>query len=99
MELEQTYPEQLAKSILARAIEVDQVRGANHSLAELRRIAAEAGVSGVALDQAGHELQPRPSDSEPTHGNRYLLAGVAAAGTTVGAITGVTDVTTYQVAT
>ena len=86
-----------AKRILARAIEVDHVRGANYSLTELRSIAAEAGVSDVALDQALRELQPRPLDSEPTHWNRFSVAGVAAAGTTVGAIAGVTDVTTYFV--
>lgn len=97
MELEQHYPELIAKRILARAIEVDQVRGVNYSLAELRSIAAEAGVSEVALDQALRELQPRAQDSERKYRNLNSLVCMAAAGTAVGAISGVTDVTTYFV--
>jgi hypothetical protein len=76
MELEPTYPEQLAKRILARAIDVDRVRGDYYSLAELRSIAAEAGVREVALDQALRELQPRPVGSGRAQLNRYAVAGV-----------------------
>jgi len=93
---EPTYPEQLTKRILARAVELDHIRSASYSITELRSIANEVGVSEAALEQALRELEPAvPPAGARTP--RISLAVVTLAASAAGAIGGIIDVQTHYI--
>jgi hypothetical protein len=53
--------EESAAQLLARASELDQLRRAGSTVAELRVAAAEAGIAGPAFEEALAEVQRQPS--------------------------------------
>jgi hypothetical protein len=57
--------EPLASRLLARASELDAVRGAGSAVVDLRAAAAEAGISAFAFDAALAELQDHGKASLP----------------------------------
>src|SRR5688500_7461467 len=89
--------ETAAKRLLTRAIELDAHRGDAFSIAQLRDIAAEAGVSPSAFERAVTELDAR-RDEQPAS-LRNAVIGSSAAGVAIGGATGLVDVSTYFIAT
>ena len=53
----QRLPEDAAHRLLARAVEIDNPRSSEITIAQLRDAAAEAGISNVAFDEALAELR------------------------------------------
>ncbi|MES2177944.1 MAG: hypothetical protein V4550_08740 [Gemmatimonadota bacterium] len=69
--------EDAAHRLLARAVELDSRAASEISLAQLREVAAEVGVSSEAFDRALQELQGRPATDDSAVGQRRTtLLGV-----------------------
>ncbi len=66
--------EQSAAQLLARASELDQLRQAGSTVAELRAAAAEAGIAAPAFEAALAEVQRQPLAPAPRPRSRTLLA-------------------------
>lgn len=66
--------EQTAAQLLARASELDQVRQAGSTVAELRAAAAEAGIAAPAFEAALAEVQRQPMAPAPRPRSRTLVA-------------------------
>ena len=61
----QGYDDAEAKRIMERAAEIDAENGQRLNLTALRQIAAEAGISPLAIDQAIQEHDTAPSPPAP----------------------------------
>ena len=59
------YGDAEAKRIIERAAEIDAERGQRLTVPALREIAAESGISPVAIDQAIQEHESAPSMRAP----------------------------------
>jgi hypothetical protein len=74
MSTDQNFGESDAKRIIERAAEIDAREGQRLSSDALRAIAAEAGISPLAVDQAIHEQrQPGAAVRSWPSRNRALL--------------------------
>ena len=74
-------PESVATRVLARAVELDQMRTAGSSVADLRSAAAEAGISAGAFDAALAELEHGenvPAPAVPKRAPRRVRVSVIA---------------------
>jgi hypothetical protein len=78
-------PESLATRVLERAVELDQMRTAGSSVADLRSAAAEAGISAGAFDAALAELEhgdrvpaPAAPKRKPKRVRLSVIAGTVA---------------------
>ncbi|WP_309669204.1 hypothetical protein [Gemmatimonas sp.] len=75
--------EQTAAQVLARASELDQLRRAGSTVAELRVAATEAGIAVPDFDAALAEVQRQPSESPARPGDRTRRAIIQAAAVTL----------------
>jgi hypothetical protein len=92
---ESHVPEPLARTVLARAIQLDDVRGVVYTADELRSLAGEVGVSSAAIDQALEELVTPAESCGQAQGGRFWWRSAALAGGVLGAATGVVELTTH----
>jgi hypothetical protein len=78
----QDYGDDEAKRIMERAAEIDAENGQRLNLTALRQIAAEAGISPLAIDQAIQEHQAAPSPPVPwlKRHHTWLLIAASVAG-------------------
>lgn len=56
------FADDAARKLLARAIELDASRSSELSLAQLRDVATEAGISRSSFDAALNEMRPAPKE-------------------------------------
>ena len=74
----QGYGDAEAKRIMERAAEIDAENGQRLNLTALRHIAAEAGISPLAIDQAIQEHDAAPSPPAPFLKRQRIWLFVAA---------------------
>jgi hypothetical protein len=70
----EVLPQPAAAELLARASELDAIRGGGSSVADLRASAAEAGISAEAFDAALAEFQGAPRTGGPASPRRSMWA-------------------------